>query len=333
MSEAEAEQKLALNRFDLAAVGAKADHRFRAGDHRAAAAFYSMAARIARERGVSDRASASLAERASNMARWLAERFRHHLIQAVARSRASSGDFPPRFAKALQILLGDRPRDSEISEFPQLPKLFFYPDLPLVDFVDPDIFAWRPALEAHFPAMREEAVRLLADPEAFSPYVTKMAHRPQGDTHRLLENADWSSFYLWQNGEPVVENASRCPTIFRALTDSAPLFDVANRSPSAYLSLLRPGAHIPTHTGMLNCRYICHLPLIVPPGCGLRVGRRTFESQEGRLLAFDDTVEHEAWNRGSEDRLILLFEVWVPDLGDEEKQLIRALLEAVDSYR
>lgn len=333
MSEAEAEARLARNNADLLALAAKADHRLIAGDHRAAASFYAALVRIAQARGVADAASASAARRASEMVEFLARKFRDHIESAINDAGYPTHSRPARFQQSLEILFGERSRPAPTERFPQLPKLFFYDGLPHVEFADASVFPWRSALEACFPQMRAEAERVLAERDAFSPYVARMTNRPQGDSHGLLENPDWSSFYLWQCGKPVEENAQRCPEIFHGLTDNVPLFDVAGRSPSAYLSLLRPGAHIPPHTGMLNCRYICHLPLIVPPGCGFRVGGRTVEWHEGQLLVFDDTVDHEAWNRGSQDRLILLFEVWAPDLSDVEIRLIRLLLEAVDSYR
>src|SRR3546814_9730732 len=75
---------------------------------------------------------------------------------------------------------------------------------------------------------------------------------------------------------------------------------------------------------MLNTQLICHLPLIVPDGCGLRVGAETRNWREGELLIFDDSFEHEAWNRGTSDRTILLFEIWRPDIdADEREQLTR----------
>jgi aspartyl/asparaginyl beta-hydroxylase (cupin superfamily) len=98
-------------------------------------------------------------------------------------------------------------------------------------------------------------------------------------------------------------------------------------------SLLKPSAHIPPHTGMLNIHYICHLPLIVPPNCSFRVGQQTVEWQEGKMLAFDDSVEHEARNGSGEDRLILIFDVWNPHLSDEEKLLVAKLLELAEDYR
>ena len=82
----------------------------------------------------------------------------------------------------------------------------------------------------------------------------------------------------------------------------------------------------------MNARLICHLPLIVPPGCGFRVGGEVREWREGELLVFDDTVEHEAWNDGASDRIILIFDVWRPEVTPEERRAITALFEVVDSY-
>ena len=113
----------------------------------------------------------------------------------------------------------------------------------------------------------------------------------------------------------------------------APLPKIRGWGPTVMFSLLRAGARIAAHTGMYNTRLTCHLPLIVPPGCRFRVGNEVREWMPGELMIFDDTIEHEAWNRGSQNRLILLFEVWSPDLSELEKTLIRLLLEAVDSYR
>jgi aspartyl/asparaginyl beta-hydroxylase (cupin superfamily) len=70
---------------------------------------------------------------------------------------------------------------------------------------------------------------------------------------------------------------------------------------------------------MYDSRLICHLPLIVPPGCRFRVGGEVREWEEGKLLIFDDTIEHEAWNDGPEDRVVLIFDIWRPELTEQEK--------------
>ena len=107
---------------------------------------------------------------------------------------------------------------------------------------------------------------------------------------------------------------------------------MTNRSPSILFSLLRPGARIPPHTGFVNTRLICHLPLIVPEGCHFRVGNEVRKWVEGQAWVFDDTMEHEAWNDSGETRVILLFEIWRPELTIEERGLVNAMFEAIDTH-
>jgi aspartyl/asparaginyl beta-hydroxylase (cupin superfamily) len=83
---------------------------------------------------------------------------------------------------------------------------------------------------------------------------------------------------------------------------------------------------------MVNTRLICHLPLIVPQGCELRVGNETRQWVEGKAWVFDDTIEHEAWNRSAETRVILLFEIWRPELTAEERMLVDAMFTAIDDH-
>ena len=137
----------------------------------------------------------------------------------------------------------------------------------------------------------------------------------------MTDNPDWSAFYLWKDGELVTENAARCPQTMKRL-DDIPLARTKNRSPSVLFSLLRPGARIPPHSGLVNTRLICHLPLIVPQDCGFRVGNDTRTPIEGKAWVFDDTMEHEAWNRSDRTRVILLFEIWRPEFTEEERGLV-----------
>jgi aspartyl/asparaginyl beta-hydroxylase (cupin superfamily) len=95
---------------------------------------------------------------------------------------------------------------------------------------------------------------------------------------------------------------------------------------------LRPGARIPPHHGVLNSRLICHLPLIVPDRCGFRVGNETRAWEEGKLLVFDDSMEHEAWNDSDRDRVVLIFDVWRPELGEADRRAITTMFEAIDDY-
>jgi aspartyl/asparaginyl beta-hydroxylase (cupin superfamily) len=90
--------------------------------------------------------------------------------------------------------------------------------------------------------------------------------------------------------------------------------------------------HIPAHTGTTNTRLTVHLPLIVPPGCRFRVGGEIREWRAGEAWAFDDTIEHEAWNDADVTRVILIFDVWNPQLTTLERNLVRELTVAFAEY-
>ena len=191
--------------------------------------------------------------------------------------------------------------------------------------------ALRAGFEAATGDIREELRAVMSGSPAFEPYVRSDPGRPLRDQAGMADNPDWGAFYLWKDGERIEENAARCPRTMRAL-ESVPLCRVTNRSPSVLFSLLRPGAHIPAHNGMVNTRLICHLPLIVPPGCEFRVGNETRPWVEGKAWVFDDTIEHEAWNRSAETRVILLFEIWRPELAATERALVEAMFAAIDAH-
>ncbi|MDR5726067.1 MAG: aspartyl/asparaginyl beta-hydroxylase domain-containing protein, partial [Terriglobia bacterium] len=86
------------------------------------------------------------------------------------------------------------------------------------------------------------------------------------------------------------------------------------------------------HTGVTNTRLIGHLPLIVPQNCRFRVGNETREVVKGKAWLFDDSIEHEAWNDSDEVRIILMIDIWNPNLKPAEHDLIRELLAGMRDY-
>jgi aspartyl/asparaginyl beta-hydroxylase (cupin superfamily) len=133
---------------------------------------------------------------------------------------------------------------------------------------------------------------------------------------------------LWQRGKECVENTRNVPNAVAAL-GHAPIPRIDGFAPMVMFSLLKPGTHIPAHHGISNTRLICHLPVLAPAGCALRVGPMTRSWEEGKALIFDDSFEHEAWNRGSRLRVVLLFEIWRPEISLAERDELTALFEAV----
>lgn len=172
----------------------------------------------------------------------------------------------------------------------------------------PRRYAWTRALEEHADAIRAElsAIRPAPHPEARS----------------LAASGSWHQYLLYRYGERMDEHCARCPRT-AALVDAIPGADTAAL---VYFSVLGPHTHVTAHAGPTNLRIRCHLPLVVPPGCTLRVGSVTRPWREGKCLVFDDSFVHEADNPSGNDRIVLLVDVWHPDLtAAERSELSRGL--------
>jgi aspartyl/asparaginyl beta-hydroxylase (cupin superfamily) len=215
---------------------------------------------------------------------------------------------------------------SDRSHRAQDPTHHLYPELPDIEFYDPGQFAWAPAVEAATAAIRGELIALLGEGRAeLRPFAPNDVGLPIGVSKALPNNRDWSVITLCEQGWLTPDHVERCPISWQTLLRHAPVPRVAGWGPNVIFSMLRPGAHIGAHTGMYNTRLVCHLPLIVPPGCRFRVGNEVREWEVGKLLIFDDTIEHEAWNDSNEDRIVLIFDIWRPELSERERFELTAL--------
>ncbi len=318
------DQVLALDRANLDAMVMRGELIDRDGDTRAASTWYDAALRTAD--GVAGLAPVTIAalDRAKAARDAAAAKFDAHLRSELAAAGLDSTTVHPRFAEAMAITTG------VTAPYPQAPTSFYYPRLAPIPFHDPADFAWAAALAAQAPAMRAEVEAVIAAQSGLAPYVEAPENRPSKE-HSLLGDARWSAYHLWKNGEPVAEHQAACPRTVAAV-ESAPIPRIPGRSPMALFSILAGGTHIPPHNGMLNTRLIVHIPLIVPPGCRLRVGNEVRTVEAGVPLIFDDSIEHEAWNDSDQPRAILLFEVWRPELTVGERTALTAMFGAVSSY-
>ena len=319
------DQVLVLEPRNLRALVLKGDLLAKAGDARNASAFYQLAvlsAPPAHELPAEPRTDLA---RAVAMCKQYAEEFEQSLRELLIPAGLLEQGQADRFRQSFEIMLGKK------KIFFQQPRIYYFPELPQIQFYDRNDFPAFDKLEAATADIRAEMLEILQDTAAFKPYVENDPSRPPGDQTGMQENPDWSAFYLWRDGEIVPENAARCPKTMAALADF-PLVHIQNRSPSVLFSLLRPHSRIPPHTGIVNTRLICHLPLLVPPECGLRVGNDARRPVEGQAWLFDDTIEHEAWNDSDKPRVILLFETWRPELTAKERGLVSAMFGAIDAY-
>jgi aspartate beta-hydroxylase len=311
---------LALQPRNVVALILKADQLAAIGDARAASAFYRA---VVESAPPAHEMPAQLRDAVARAAA-MCDHYTGH-FEAYLRERLASKGTSARFAESLDILNGRK------RVYFQEPRQYFFPGLPQIQFYGREPFPWLDLLESATDEIRAELMEVLKQDSAFQPYVQRNSRLPHTDAQGLLDNPAWSAFYLWQHGEAVAENAARCPRTVQALA-GVPLAHMGKRGASVLFSLLQPGAHIPPHTGEMNTRLICHLPLVVPEGCHLRVGNETRTTVEGKAWVFDDTIEHEAWNRSDRTRVILLLEVWRPELSADERALVGAMFEAIDGY-
>ncbi len=200
-----------------------------------------------------------------------------------------------------------------------------FPYLPAIEFFRRDHFPWFAELEARTEDIRRELLPLLEEGGRGSrPYVAFDPTQPANQWAELNHSPRWSAWFFWEDGVRHEENCARCPAT-AALLDSLPLLDLPGKGPTAMFSILEPHTRIPPHTGSSNVRTTVHLPLIVPQGCGLRVGSETRTPEAGRAWAFDDTIEHEAWNDSDAPRAILILDIWNPLLSEAERAAVRVV--------
>ena len=311
---------LALEPRNLHALIMKGDHLAGAGDLRGATAYYLAVDKLA---------AAGLAPqlvREVERVREAAQRYSGQFAAYLQERTTVGAQASPRFAQSVDLLLGRK------QLYPQQPLHYYFPELPQIQFYPREAVPFLDRVEQAYDEIRAELAALMDDGDFFTPYVEPRANRPPvRDVHGMENNPDWGAYYLWKNGEIVPEHAARCPRTLAAL-EGLPLTRIEGRAPSILFSLLRPRTRIPPHHGFINARLICHLPLLVPGQCGLRVGNESREVVAGKAWAFDDSIEHEAWNDSDRPRVILLFDVWRPELSDAERSSVAAMFEAIDAY-
>lgn len=159
-------------------------------------------------------------------------------------------------------------------------------------FLDPGQFSFVGALQAAWADIRRECLALPND--SYEPWVQRKMH-----------GTGWSVYGLIAFNQRIEGALKFCPKTAAILRQIPGLT-------TAGFSRLAPRAHIKPHIGWVRTVYRLHMGLVVPPGCGLRVGSETRFWQEGECLVFDDTVEHEAWNPSAEDRIVLLLDFLRP---------------------
>ncbi|XP_039724794.1 aspartyl/asparaginyl beta-hydroxylase isoform X1 [Pteropus medius] len=144
------------------------------------------------------------------------------------------------------------------------------------------------------------------------------------EDENLREKGDWSQFTLWQQGR---KNENACKGVPKtcSLLDKFPETTGCRRGQIKY-SVMHPGTHVWPHTGPTNCRLRMHLGLVIPKeGCRIRCANETKTWEEGKVLIFDDSFEHEVWQDATSFRLIFIVDVWHPELTPQQRRSLPAI--------
>ena len=254
--------------------------------------------------------------------RWQAARDQRLAAAAADSEAAADVDEQARIARFRSNLLRrTRPFHSE-------PTHFHFPGLVEREFHPRSRFAWLAELEQATATIRAEMQAVAASERAeLEPYVQYQPHEALAQWRGLNHNRDWTAIHLSRQGRRIEANARHCPATM-ALLARIGQPDIAGASPNAMFSLLAPHTVIPPHVGVNNARLVCHLPLVVPPDCWFRVGAETRPWREGEAFVFDDTIEHEAANPSDQLRVVLIFDLWHPDLSPVERSAVAAMVAA-----
>jgi aspartate beta-hydroxylase len=265
-----------------------------------------------------------------------------HAVLAVRRGRRAAfetllaplhqrfgRDAMKRVDRCLRIYLSEEP--PVYPDPRQRPSFLLFPDLPPSAYFDPALFGWIEALQDATDAIRGELEQLLPSPSGRERVFANEALEAE-NLRNAAGPAVWNGYYFYRHGIRRDENCARCPATARAL-DALPLSAIRDHGPEVLFSVFTPGTHLKPHRGVTNTRAVGHLPLIIPEDCALRVGGEVHEWREGRVVVFDDTYEHEAWNHSQSTRVVLIFDVWNPHLSEAERAAVDDVVRAIGDFR
>lgn len=250
-------------------------------------------------------------------------------VLSTLRSRYGS-DALRRVDACLAGIVGDTP--IQYPDARQKPTFLYFPELPTTPYFKKTLFPWIAAFEQQTKAICDELFTLLVSDENFEPFLK--FHTPSSAAAYLGGSgaaAAWNAFFFYRHGEHFKENCLRCP-LTSSVLEALPLVRIREHAPEICFSVLTPGSHILPHRGVTNTRVVAHLPLIVPTDCALSVGGELHVWKEGECMVFDDTYEHEAWNRSQQIRVILLMDTWNPYLTEVERMAVTDVVAAIGDF-
>ena len=171
-------------------------------------------------------------------------------------------------------------------------------------FLNSEQFSWRSLLEENWQAIARELDLLLQ----YADELPRFQDISPDQATNISKDNLWKTFFLYGYGVKLQQNCDVCPETTRIVEQIPGL-------KTAFFSIMLPGKHIPEHRGPYKGVLRCHLPVKVPQDyqqCGIRVADGVRHWTAGKILVFDDSYPHEAWNKTDEIRVVLFLDIVRP---------------------
>ena len=232
-----------------------------------------------------------------------------------------------RVADCVAMYLGLKP--TAYVDPRQKPTFLYFPGLPAQPTLPRELLPFADWYEAQTDAIRDEMQRVLDAGADVAPFHHAV---PADRQASLTRGGAWDAYFFFRNGVRDDAHHEACPRTSEVLA-GLPLDHIRDHGPEVCYSVMRPGAHILPHRGVTNVRSVVHLGLDVPEDCALRLTEvEELRWEAGRCFAFDDTYEHEAWNRSDRTRVILLGDIWNPHLHPPEREAVADLIGVIGDF-
>ncbi len=194
------------------------------------------------------------------------------------------------------------------------PTVFYYTGLTSKPVHDPNQFTFTQKLQSNLAVIQNEFKELRQ--------VYKVNNFAPGDKEHVLSQGTMQWMTFWDHGKPNDTVRKFCPRTTKLLETIPDLITTAPFG-RTYFSCLGPNSSVKPHTGPTNVKLRCHLPVFVPGEGFIRVGGNFVQWEEGKLVIFDESYVHEEANVDNEkERVVLVIDIWHPDLTKEERELL-----------
>lgn len=212
----------------------------------------------------------------------------------------------------------------------QRPHVFYIPGLLAKPVHQNKLHKWCLNIEENYDLIKKECANLIdLMTSNGAPYIDKTFK--QKEFSALAGSKNWTALHLYHNGIPNNDLLTLMP-LTSELLNKLPLYNLNEYPYEVFFSLLKAGQHIKPHYGLSNHSLTVHLPIVVPESGYLRVENVKINWQEGKVIIFDDSFDHEAINTSNEDRVVLIFSVWHNDLSEKEKEDIQRSFQSKQNW-